>query len=72
MKVEEIRGQSDQELKAVLEDLEKEIFLLRNELKVTRKLEKPHLLKDKKRTRARILTILKEKQTTKASDAKTK
>jgi large subunit ribosomal protein L29 len=62
MKVKEIQDQSEQELVALATDLEKEIFQLKNELNVARKLEKPHLLKAKRRDRARVLTILSQKQ----------
>ena len=65
MKTKELRDQSEQELKALVGDLDKDIFALRNELKMTRKLEKPHLLQEKKKTKARILTILAEKNITK-------
>ena len=50
--------QSNDELKALYRDLSGEIFKLKCELNVTRKLEKPHLLKQKKRERARVLTAL--------------
>lgn len=46
------------ELMAKVADLDKEIFLLRNELAVNRKLEKPHLLKAKRKEKARALTLL--------------
>jgi ribosomal protein L29 len=39
-------------------ELEKEIFVLRNELAVNRKLEKPHLIKVKRHERARLLTLI--------------
>jgi ribosomal protein L29 len=38
--------------------IEAEIFALRNELAFQRKLEKPHLLKEKRHEHARILTFL--------------
>lgn len=47
---------SENELQAKVYELEKEIFSLRNELAVNRKLEKPHLLKEKRREKARCLT----------------
>ncbi len=56
-----LREQSVQELEALSVDLSKEVYRLRNELKLTRKLEKPHLLKHLKRDRARVLTVLREK-----------
>ena len=55
-------GQSVAELTAMCRDLEKEIFDLRNELALNRKLEKPHLLKTKRKEKARLLTILTQKQ----------
>lgn len=61
-KVTELRNQSAEELKTLFHDLSKEIFKLRNEIKMTRKIEKTHLIKDKKRTRAQIMTILREQQ----------
>ncbi|MDR2539196.1 MAG: 50S ribosomal protein L29 [Chlamydiales bacterium] len=61
-KAKELRDQSKEELQALYADLSKEIFELRNELKTTRKSEKPHLIRLKKRDRARVLTILQEKQ----------
>lgn len=56
------RDQSPEELKAQFQDLSNEIFQVRNEMKLTRKAERPHLLRIKKRERARILTILREKE----------
>lgn len=47
-KAKELRDQSREELQALYADLSKEIFELRNELKTTRKLEKPHLIRLKK------------------------
>ena len=48
--------QSLLEMEAQAADLEREIFALRNELAVQRKLEKPHQLKEKRHERARLLT----------------
>jgi ribosomal protein L29 len=50
------------EMEAKASDLEKEIFALRNDLAVQRKLEKPHLLKAKRHERARILTLLTQQK----------
>ncbi len=58
----ELKEQSVVELNAQLRDLDREIFQLRNELSIQRKLEKPHLLKEKRKNKARILTILTQKQ----------
>ena len=56
-KKEELPTQSLAEMEAKAADLEREIFALRNELAVQRKLEKPHLLKAKRHERARLLTL---------------
>lgn len=58
----ELRGKATDELKALFEDLSKEIYQVRNEFKVTKKIEKTHLIKEKKRTRAQILTIWREQE----------
>jgi large subunit ribosomal protein L29 len=49
------------ELKGQYQDVSKEIFGLRNELRMTRKTEKPHLIRTKKRDRARIMTAMNQK-----------
>lgn len=61
-KKKELRDQSAAELQALSRDLEREVFELRNELSLNRKLEKPHMLKAKRREKARVLTILTQKQ----------
>jgi large subunit ribosomal protein L29 len=58
----ELRDQTADELKAIYQDLSKELFLMRNEMKVTRKIEKAHLVRAKKKDRARVMTILREKE----------
>ena len=57
----DFKAQSVEELKATYHDLCKEIYDLKNEVSQTRKLEKPHLLRLKKKDRARALTTLREK-----------
>ena len=47
------------DLLAKNEELERDLFALKNELAVSKKLEKPHLLREKKKERARILTALR-------------
>ena len=64
LKAKELKDQSTEELNALELDLSREIFELKNELKTARKLEKPHLLKEKRKDRARILTILSQKKAT--------
>jgi len=59
--IKDLRDKSSQELQALNLDISKQIYLLRNELKTNRKLDKPHLLKHLKKDRARVLTILSEK-----------
>jgi large subunit ribosomal protein L29 len=58
----EQHDQSIDELNATVKMLEHEIFSLRNELAVQRKLDKPHLIRAKRKDKARILTILTQKQ----------
>ena len=58
----ELRDQTIEELKAIYQDLSKELFQMRNEMKVTRKIEKSHLVRAKKKDRARVMTILREKE----------
>jgi large subunit ribosomal protein L29 len=60
-KKQEIQDRSEQELKTLYRDLSKDIFRLKNELALSRKLEKPHELRNKKRDRARALTFLRQK-----------
>ncbi len=61
-KANELREQSAEDLKALYQDLSKELFQLRNEMKVTRKMEKPHLVRAKRKDRARVMTILRENE----------
>jgi large subunit ribosomal protein L29 len=58
----ETKDQSIEELKANARDLDRQIFMMRNELSIQRKLEKPHQLKELRKNKARILTILTQKQ----------
>lgn len=58
----EYRDQSVDQLTANVKELDKEIFALRNELATQRKLEKPHMIRSKRKDKARILTILTQKQ----------
>ena len=52
---------SAEELSALARDMMKEVFEMRCELATTRKLDKPHLLKQRKKERARVLTALRQK-----------
>lgn len=62
MKASEIRDMAVPELELAVDDINKELFALVNERKRTKKMEKPHLLRTKKKHKARLLTILGEKQ----------
>ena len=59
--MEELKNQSVEELKGLYFELSKEIFQLKNEVSLTKKLEKPHRVRLKKKTRARVLTLLNQK-----------
>lgn len=61
LKPSELRDRSVDELKLMYIDLTKELFKFNNEIKRTRKMEKPHLMREKKRDRARVLTVLRQK-----------
>lgn len=50
-----------EELNALYRELSKEIFSMRNEKAISRKLDKPHLLKEKIKDRARVLTFIRAK-----------
>ena len=60
-KVSELKDQSVEELSFQYRDLSKELYQLKNKLSIERKLDKPHLLRAKKRDRARVLTVLRQK-----------
>lgn len=61
LKAKDLRDQSVEELQAAHGDLRKELYALVNEYKLSQKLEKPHLLREKRRDIARVLTVLNEK-----------
>ena len=60
--INEIRELPLDQLEVLIEDLNKEIYELKNQLMVARKLEKPHQLRDKKKDRARAILALSEKK----------
>jgi ribosomal protein L29 len=64
----EWKNQSVEELAEMAQDIDREIFSLRNELVMNRKLEKPHLLKAKRHEKARVLTLLTQKKTLTRTD----
>ena len=60
--VKELKDQTMEELRILGGDLAKELFELKSELSVARKLPQPHLIKQKRRDRARVLTVLTQKE----------
>jgi large subunit ribosomal protein L29 len=62
LNLSEIRTQSKEALLAQVKEISKEIYNLSNELRINKKLDKPHLLKLKKKDRARVMLALHEKQ----------
>lgn len=65
MKAKEMRDQTLDELEAAHSDACKELFDLINENQRSKKIEKPHLLRQKRKTIARLLTVITEKQSEK-------
>ena len=61
MKAKEMREKSIEELQARAEELYQELFELKTRLSMEKKLDQPHLIPEKKRERARIMTVLTEK-----------
>lgn len=59
---EDLGAYSVVELQEKEKALSLEVFTLRNTLSVQRKLEKPHMLKAKRKERARVLTQLTKKK----------
>ncbi len=62
LKIIEIKDQSNDQLDFRLTEIDKELFKLINELKTAHKLEKPHMLKELKKEKAKILTVLNERK----------
>ena len=61
-KANELRDMSEDELLVLHTDTRKELFHLKNMIKETKKMEKPHLLRLKRKEIARMLTVITEKQ----------
>lgn len=64
LKAKDLRDMSVEELESALQELSRELFNLNNEFKISKKAEQPHRLREKRRDRARLLTVLTEKQAT--------
>ena len=65
-KKKELIDESVKTLQATVLELDKEIFAIRNELSWNRKIEKPHRLKEKRKEKARVLTMLTMKERSQA------
>jgi len=61
-KAQEFRDQSLEDLEANCRDARKELFNLINETKQSKKVEKPHLVRHKRREIALLLTVINEKK----------
>ena len=61
LKAKELREQSTEELMDLVKEISKELFNMSNELVLSRKIDKPHLIREKKRDRAKVLTTLRQK-----------
>ena len=62
LKAKDLQAHSSEDLQDQHQDLCREIFQLMSELRISRKLDHPDQLKKKKKDRARILTVLRQKQ----------
>ena len=62
MKPQEIADLSLDQIETLIEDLEKEIFALKNEMALAKKIDQPHLIREKRRIKARAKTILARKK----------
>ncbi len=61
-KAKDYRDQTIEELEAACQDARKALFTLVNQQKQTKKSEKPHLVRQKRKDIARLLTVITEKQ----------
>lgn len=61
-KAQDLRDLSEAELDARYKDACKELFRLKNQRSQSKKLEKPHLIPEKKKEIARVLTVMREKE----------
>lgn len=57
-----VNNMSEEELVQMHRQISEEIFVLKNGLSYVRKIEKPHLLQQKRKERARVLTALNKKK----------
>jgi large subunit ribosomal protein L29 len=66
LKMQDLHKQGKEELITLYQDISKELYNLKCELRIARKTDKPHLLREKKKDRARVLTALQLKTEGKA------
>lgn len=64
MKTNELRAQSVEELRSLEQGLLRELFELRSEMRLGDQPKQPHRIAQKRRLRARALTIIGEKMKT--------
>lgn len=62
LKAQEIHDKSVQEIESLLVAARKELYAIVNAAQFTKKLEKPHLKREKRKEIARLLTVLRSKQ----------
>jgi len=62
LKAKDLRDQAIEELEALYSDSRKSLFRLVNEAKQAKKAEKPHLIREKRKDIARLLTVIHQKQ----------
>ncbi len=56
------RDQSIDELEAKADEIRRELYELKCQLSLEKKIDKPHMIREHKNNRARILTVLREKK----------
>ena len=62
MKAKELREMSEEDRMSLEEKIRGELFQLSNEKRINRSLEKPHLIREKRKAIARIKTFSNEKK----------
>ncbi|NNM43076.1 MAG: 50S ribosomal protein L29 [Chlamydiae bacterium] len=60
-KMDQWKDQTVEELKILHKELSRDVFELNNEIMLSRKIDRPHLVRQKKKDRARILTLIRQK-----------
>lgn len=61
-KAKELRDQTDQQLQILIEDSQKDIFEMRNQIAVNRKIDHSHLIREKRKDIARAKTLIAERK----------